>query len=60
MILNQQELDNQSLLAKRGKNGLTNAMNGMKTANGIDKFLSEHTGDYELLLKNWQLGIRIL
>jgi predicted O-methyltransferase YrrM len=35
-------------------------MNGMKTAVGIDRFLREHTGRYDLLLKNWQLAVRIL
>ncbi len=35
-------------------------VNGMKTADGIDRFLREHTGRYELLLKNWQLAVRIL
>ena len=35
-------------------------VNGMKTADGIDRFLGEHPHKYELLLKNWQLAIRIL
>ncbi len=34
--------------------------NGMKTADGIDRFLAEHAGVYELLLKNWQLAIRVV
>ena len=58
--------DATNILGKMKKGGIVLfddygwVVNGMKTANGIDKFLSEHTGDYELLLKNWQLGIRIL
>jgi predicted O-methyltransferase YrrM len=32
--------------------------NGLKTADGIDKFLKEKEGAYTLLLKNWQLAIR--
>jgi predicted O-methyltransferase YrrM len=35
-------------------------VNGVITAKGIDKFLEEKTGAYELLLKNWQLAIRVL
>jgi hypothetical protein len=33
--------------------------NGLKTADGIDKFLKEKEGSYTLLLKNWQLAIRL-
>lgn len=32
---------------------------GMKTAEGIDRFLGEHAGKYDLLFKNWQLAIRV-
>jgi predicted O-methyltransferase YrrM len=35
-------------------------VNGMKTADGIDRFLGEKMGSVELLLKKWQLAIRIL
>ena len=35
-------------------------VNGMKTADGIHRFLGEHGGRYEILLRNWQLAIRIL
>jgi predicted O-methyltransferase YrrM len=33
--------------------------NGLKTADGIDTFLKEKEGSYTLLLKNWQLAIRV-
>jgi hypothetical protein len=33
--------------------------NGIITADGINKFLLEYSGNYELLLKNWQLAIRV-
>jgi len=33
--------------------------NGLKTADGIDRFLKEKEGSYTLLLKNWQLAIRL-
>jgi hypothetical protein len=33
--------------------------NGLKTADGIDTFLKEKEGSYMLLLKNWQLAIRV-
>jgi predicted O-methyltransferase YrrM len=33
--------------------------NGLKTADGIDKFLKEREGSYTLLLKDWQLAIRL-
>lgn len=32
--------------------------NGIITADGINKFISEYSGKYDLLLKNWQLAIR--
>ena len=35
-------------------------MNDIKTKQGIDKFLEEYKGKYELLLKHYQLAIRIL
>lgn len=35
-------------------------VNGIRTQLGIDKFLSEYSGKYELLLKNYQLAIRLL
>ena len=35
-------------------------VNGMKTADGIDRFLGEKAGSFELLIKRWQLAIRIL
>jgi predicted O-methyltransferase YrrM len=35
-------------------------INGIRTQLGIDKFLSEYSGKYELLLKNYQLAIRLL
>lgn len=34
-------------------------MNGMKTKLGIDRFLAEYAGRVELLVKHWQLGIRV-
>jgi len=33
--------------------------NGIVTRVGIDKFLEEYKGKYELLFQNWQLAIRI-
>jgi predicted O-methyltransferase YrrM len=35
-------------------------MNGVVTKGGIDRFLDEYTGKYELLLSNFQLAIRII
>jgi len=35
-------------------------VNGVITAKGIDKFLDEKKGAYELLLKEYQLAIRVL
>jgi len=34
-------------------------LNGMKTKEGIDKFLLEYINQYELLFQNYQLAIRI-
>jgi predicted O-methyltransferase YrrM len=34
-------------------------MNGIRTQLGIDKFLSEYSGKYEILLKNYQLAIKV-
>jgi predicted O-methyltransferase YrrM len=34
-------------------------INGIRTQLGIDKFLSEYSGKYELLLKNYQLAIKV-
>ena len=34
--------------------------NGIITKDGIDKFLKEYDGKYILLIKNYQLGIRII
>jgi hypothetical protein len=33
--------------------------NGVITAKGIDKFLDEYEGKYELLFKNYQLAVRV-
>ena len=35
-------------------------MNKITTQLGIDKFLAEYSGKYELLLKNYQLAIRVI
>lgn len=33
--------------------------NGVITAKGIDKFLQEYSGKYQLLIKDYQLAIKI-
>ena len=35
-------------------------MNGIVTKPGVDKFLEEYHGTYELLFQNWQLALRIV
>lgn len=35
-------------------------MNGIVTKPGVDKFLEEYKGSYELLFQNWQLALRKL
>ena len=35
-------------------------VNGIVTAKGIDNFLKEYSGQYELLLKDYQLAVRVL
>jgi len=36
------------------------AMNGIVTKTGIDKFLNEYKGKYEILIQNFQIAIRII
>ena len=55
-----------NMFAKMKKNGIILfddylwKMNGVETKIGIDKFLDEYAGKFNLLLKNWQLAIRII
>ena len=34
-------------------------INGIRTQDGVDRFLLEYSGKYELLLKNYQLAIKV-
>jgi len=55
-----------SMLGKMKKGGVILfddyewVVNGMKTKDGIDKFLQEHASRVQVLLKTWQLAIRVL